>query len=628
VVVPRKFRRFFGSNHPPPVNYLPMRTSPVLIRIFIGFAILFSAKAALSSAYNAHPKLVVVIVIDQFRGDYLERYRDQFGEGGFRLFLDRGAYFPDCYYDYANTRTAPGHATLFSGAYSNGHGIISNEWWDPVKKKQVTSVEDDSTKLVGIDGQDPGASPHNLQASTLGDELKLATQGRARVFGISLKDRAAILPAGFSGDGAYWIDKNTGAWITSTYYQSELPTWVKSFNDSKRAEKYLNKEWKDSAGNVLRTTAAAANRKAFYDIVGSTPFANDYELEFARELVLYEHLGAGPATDLLSISLSANDILGHEVGPDSPQMQAMALALDRQLADFFTFLGQHIGMANVWVALSADHGVAPLPATASKLRIPAANLNPKKMQSQLNAALNAKLSPGRKTNYIASFDYPLTWINDDAFAALKMKEEDAERAVGEATKQFGLRGYFTRAQLARGEVPDTELARKYLHAYAPTGSWYVMGIPAPFAVGSPSGTDHASPYSYDTHVPLAFYGLAFQPGTYYKHAEPIDLAVTFASLLGINPPSHATGRVLREAIAEKRSDVPERRPSSRDPLPPKPPTGHVEPASLSLQGLLFAPPVWNGSGISLFATSQACCESEGASAREESAFAEPARGSQ
>ena len=198
-------------------------------------ALFLSATTVFGSAYNAHPKLVVVIVIDQFRGDYLERYRDSFADGGFRLLLDRGAYFTDCYYDYANTRTAPGHATLFTGAYSNGHGIVSNEWWDPKKKKQVTSVEDSATKLVGISSNDPGASPHNLLSSTLGDELKLATQGKARVFGISLKDRAAILPAGFAGDGAYWIDKNTGAWISSSYYRNDLPAWVKSFNESKRA---------------------------------------------------------------------------------------------------------------------------------------------------------------------------------------------------------------------------------------------------------------------------------------------------------------------------------------------------------------------------------------------------------
>jgi predicted AlkP superfamily pyrophosphatase or phosphodiesterase len=528
--------------------------------------------SAFASAYNGHPKLVVVIVIDQFRGDYLERYRDQFGDSGFRLLLDHGAYFTDCNYDYANTRTAPGHATLFTGTYSTGHGIVANEWWDPQKKKTVTSVEDDSTQLLGLSGNSPGASPRNLLADTLGDEMKLATQGKSRVFAIALKDRAAILPGGFAADGAYWIDHKSGAWVTSSYYRSELPKWAQDFNDSKRTDKYLNKEWKDSDGKVLRTTAPRTGKDGspagFYEIVGSTPFANDYEFEFARELVTYEKLGNGQATDLLAISLSANDILGHQVGPDSPEMRAMALEMDRQLTDFFNFLGHQVGLANVWIALSADHGVAPAPAVAVKWRIPAAALSPQKMRAQMNEILSAKLSHGRAAEYVRTFDYPLVWLNQEAFAAVHMKEDQAEEAVGEALKQVGLRGFYTKSQLAKGDVPNNEDGIRYENSYSPEGGWYVMGVPAPFTVGTASGTDHASPYTYDTHVPLAFYGLPFQPGTYRTHAEPVDLAVTLASLLGINAPTHATGRVLTEALAAahraENSAAPRRHPSSHD----------------------------------------------------------------
>ena len=504
--------------------------------------------SAFASAYNAHPKLVVIIVIDQFRADYLERYRDQFGDSGFRLLLDHGAYFTDCNYDYANTRTAPGHATLFSGTYSNGHGIVANEWWDPQKKKTVSSVEDDTTQLVGLSGNPAGASPRNLLADTLGDELKLATQGKSRVFALALKDRAAILPGGFAADAAYWIDQKSGAWITSSYYRSELPKWAQDFNDSKRAEKYLNQEWKDDKGAILRTTKPEAGKNGgFYQLVGSTPLANDYEFEFARELVTYEKVGNGPATDLLAISLSANDILGHQVGPDSPEMRAMALEMDRQLADFFNFLGHQVGLANVWIALSADHGVAPVPSVAAKLRIPATSLSAEKMRAQMNAALSTKL--GRTAEYVRAFDYPLIWVNENAFGAIKMKEEDAERAVGEALKQAGLRGFYTKSQLAKGDVPNSDDGLRWENSYSPEGGWYVMGVPAPFTVASATGTDHASPYTYDTHVPLAFYGLPFQAGTYRTHAEPVDMAVTLASLLGINAPTRATGRVLTEALA-------------------------------------------------------------------------------
>ncbi len=513
---------------------------------------------ASASAYNARPKLIVVIVIDQFRGDYLERYRDQFGDSGFRVFLDRGAYFTDCYYDYANTRTAPGHATLFTGSYTSGHGIVANEWWDPLKKKRVTSVEDDTTKLVGHTGV--GASPHNLLGDTLGDELKLATGGKARVFAISLKDRAAVLPAGFSGDAAYWIDPKSGDWITSSYYRPDLPEWVRNFNGARpkegRAEKFWNREWKDSDGNMLGSTAPRnakdGSPAGFYEVVGSTPFANDYQFEFAKELVLYEKLGAGSATDLLIISLSANDILGHKVGPDSPQMHSMALELDRSLAEFFDFLRHQIGMANVWMALSADHGIAPLPEFAKTLRLPAANLDAKALREQVNSLLAKKYA--KKADYVLELDYPLAWLSEDAFAGTPAgkKESDAEADAGEAMRQAGLAGYFTKSQLARGETPATEIGRRYAHSYSPEGGWYVIGIPSPFQVGITKGTDHATPFSYDTHVPLAFYGLAFQPGIYRTHAEPVDLAVTLASLLGINAPAQATGRVLTEALAPPR----------------------------------------------------------------------------
>lgn len=512
--------------------------------------------SSFASAYNGHPKLVVVIVIDQFRGDYLERYHDQFGDSGFRMLMDHGAYFPNCNYNYANTRTAPGHASIYTGAYSNGHGIIGNEWLDPRKKKMVTSVEDDDTKLVGVSGDKTGASPHNLLGDTLGDELKLATQGNARVFSISLKDRAAILPGGYAANGAYWIDPQSGVWITSTYYRPDLPQWVQNFN-SNRPAKFWDREWKDSQGTVLGSTAHRKNANGsdagFYEVVGSTAFGNEYELEFAKELMVYENVGRGPATDLLAISLSPNDSLGHAIGPDTPQMAQMALDLDRQLGDFFNFLGHQIGLANVWIALSADHGVSTLPDAVKKQHIPAANLGTPKLEEQINSALTAKFSPGHPAHYI-KLDYPDAWLDQDVFGAAHVREKDAETAVGEAMKEVGLRDYYTKSQLVEGEAPNTPMGHKYLNSYSPVGSWYVLGVPDFYTVGGAKGTDHASPYNYDTHVPLAIYGLPFRAGTYRAHTEPIDLVPTLASLLGINPPTASVGRVLTEALAPSRRE--------------------------------------------------------------------------
>jgi predicted AlkP superfamily pyrophosphatase or phosphodiesterase len=501
---------------------------------------------AWASAYQASPKLVLILVIDQFRGDYLERYHDEFGPSGFRTFTDRGAYFPACYYDYANTRTAPGHATIGTGTYTSGHGILANEWW--VGKRVLSSVDDESTKLVGIEGDAMGASPHNLLADTLGDELRLATQGNSRVFGISLKDRAAILPTGFSANGAYWIDKDSGAWITSTYYVKEAPRWLTNFNSQKHAQKYLNLDWKDANGEVLGSTAPheGADGKPidYYELIGRTPYGNDYEFEFARELILQEKLGQGTVTDLLVLSLSANDMTGHAYGPDSPQMHAMALALDRQIGEFLVFLQQQYGN-RFWVALTADHGVAPTNATSVSLHLPAAVVANNDLKSELNKVLSAMLhKPGE---YVRSATFPLVFVNSDAFGE-KISEADAEGYVAEAMHEEGFVTAYTKDQLASGEIAPTAIGRMYANSYSPYGGWWVMGLPRPFSLSTKDIADHGVSYAYDQHVPLAFYGSPFKPGVYRDQVEPIDLAPTLAVLLGINRPTNSAGHVLTQAI--------------------------------------------------------------------------------
>jgi arylsulfatase A-like enzyme len=283
-------------------------------------------------------------------------------------------------------------------------------------------------------------------------------------------------------------------------------------------------------------------------LVGPTPFANDYTLDFVRTLIENEKLGAGPTTDLLVISFSSHDILGHKVGPDSPEEREMILALDRQIGGFLDYLQGRFGMQNVVVALSADHGIAPLPDYASRLRIPAYNFNGKDYGPQLNRMLIAKL--GKEAKYVVAFDYPKAFLNEAAFSALKMNEADAERTVGEAMKQLGISGYVTKSQLAAGNIPNTVFAEELRNSYSPLPAWYVFGFQTPFLIASASGTSHGSPYSYDAHVPLVFYGAAFKPGEYEQPAEPIDLAVTLSAVLGIDQPASATGHVLWEALAK------------------------------------------------------------------------------
>lgn len=303
----------------------------------------------------------------------------------------------------------------------------------------------------------------------------------------------------------------------------------------------------------LGRTATSGRPAQFYSAVGPTPFGSDYEFAFARALVAAEKLGQGDATDLLSISISGFDILGHQVGPDAPELRAYTLALDRQLADFVGYLGQQFGFANVWIVLTADHGVAPTTRMAQQLRIPAPVLPPANVAARLNAAL-AKRFHAAGAGFVHDIEWPLVFVAPDAFAAAKFDEAEAERAVGEELKQqFGIRAYFTRQQLAAGQVPDDPVGRRFRNGYSPYGGWWVYAqVPAFTLPGGNMATTHGSPYSYDAHVPLAFVGLPFRAGVYRTHAEPIDLAVTLASLLGINKPSHATGRVLTEALATER----------------------------------------------------------------------------
>ncbi|PWT73139.1 MAG: phosphodiesterase [Proteobacteria bacterium] len=558
-------------------RWRPLSSAASLCLVFL---LAFSIQLPVSAeVYQGRPKLIVIVVIDQFRGDYLNRYHDDFKGRGFKLFMDEGAWFTDCYYDYANTKTAPGHATIGTGAYTDGHGIDSNEWWDASRsdKAKVSSVEDERYQLVdlpaasipaNVPGAPPnapaflvGASPRNLRATTLGDEIRLATRGRSRVYGISLKDRAAILPAGQSANGAFWIDNASGQFTTSTYYMEHLPEWAREFNSSGRIAQAARE------ANVEGTTE-------FFDLVGHTPAANSYELDFAKALINGEKLGQGATTDLLTISLSANDLIGHQFGPDSDLARQMVVGLDRDLDAFFAWLDKSIGLKNVWLALSADHGVAPIPGEAAKLGINSAAVNLRTVFDDINTRLNARYSPQAKTDYLMPGpELPYIVLNRHAFQSAGLDEKAAEEMLAallpDAVAALAPRpevelplqqrqppmpqvaGVYTRLQLANGQLPPSEWGRLLAHSYTEHGNWYVMLILSGYQVEGASafhGTTHFSPWSYDRHVPLAFYGAPFQPGEYHERVAPVDLAVTFASLAGVNQPSAAVGRVLTEAL--------------------------------------------------------------------------------
>ncbi len=520
-------------------------------------------RPACADVYRATPKLVIELVIDQFRGDFLDRYRDDFKTpSGFNLFLKRGAYFTDCYYEYANTMTAPGHSTIGTGAYTDGHGISLNEWWDLDRSTThpVSSVEDETYQIVGDHTPDDiGTSPRNELASTLGDEVVLASRGQSKLFGISLKDRAAILTSGHASNGAFWLDHHTGHFVSSTYWGPQLPTWAQTFNASGRADRAL----KD----------AGATPGNFYEDVGSKPASVSYLLDFARALIINEQLGRHNTTDVLTISISSTDILGHRVGPDAPEQEAMIDAIDTNLNGFFTWLNTQVpgGMDNVWVSLTGDHGVGPTLPAALADHMAAARFSFPEVTTALEAGLNQRFSPGKKTKYLLQSELPYITLDPRPFRALKVSEADAEAALADllpdAVKAVApdaasrlptralVRHTYTRLQMANGQVPATPEGQRILHSYSSNGGWYVLMTPGMYEQASASGTNHYTPWSYDRHVPLAFFGSPFVPGLYHQSVAPVDIAATFASLLHINRPTAAVGRVVTEALKPEPSAV-------------------------------------------------------------------------
>ncbi|MGI4852984.1 MAG: alkaline phosphatase family protein [Janthinobacterium lividum] len=525
-----------------------------------------STPASHADAYEGSPKLVIMLVFDQFRGDYLDRYRGDFhAKNGWNLFLRQGAHFTDCYYDYANLITAAGHSTIGTGAYTDGHGIGLNEWWEPGpdgKQHQVSSVEDPRYTLVGVPKgtpDSPGASPKNETASTLGDELVAATQGKARVYGVSFKDRAAILTSGHTQKAAFWTDHDSGDWITSTYWLQALPTWVTTFNDGKRQAQ-------------ARAEGGVATG-SFYEKLGRTPASVSYQLDFAKALIQNEHLGANPAgaTDLLTLSISSTDILGHAYGPDSPEERAMIDAADGQLDSFFTWLDSTVGLQNVVVTFTGDHGVAPSIQTAQSYGLPARSLKPADLQNAIEQSLQQRFKPTGTVKYVLGYDQPWIQIDPAPFTAQGISEADAENATRDAMEQYlsaqalkeaaakptgsrqpdPVRTQFisTISQMKAGLLPDTEYGRREMRSYTPRMGWGVhFNLGAYQYGGYATGATHYSANSYDRHVPLDMFGAGVQPGTYHGVVAPVDIAATLASMLRINRPSAAVGKVLTEAM--------------------------------------------------------------------------------
>lgn len=471
----------------------------------------------------ARPALVVLVSVDQFRFDYLTRFGPQF-KGGLKRLWERGAVFTEAHFEHMPTVTAVGHSILLSGAMPAASGIVANEWYDRESGAQTTSVADAGTRLLGA-GDSSGSSPHRLLVSTVGDELKMS--GRAsKVVGISIKDRSAIMPAGRMADGAYWFDKPSGNFVSSTWYFQALPAWVAAFNQKKAID-----QWKGSLDYGKMVESKAGN-----DVV---------EL-FAEAAVEGENLGGGKTTDLLTISFSANDTVGHAKGPDSPEVAEITLHTDVVLDRLFTFLDKRIGMSRVLVVLSADHGVAPLPELQQQRRMPGGRIAEQAVLDAVSKALNSKYGEAR---WVVGSSGPAPYLDHKLIADSKLDLEEVQNTAAAAVRALPhIARVYTREQLARGQAPNDFAGRRVLNGFYYRRAADLTVVPDPYWLFEDKGTSHGTPWNYDSHVPVVFLGASIKPGKYTDRIQVNDIAPTLAHLLGVDAPSGAGGRVLSEIL--------------------------------------------------------------------------------
>jgi predicted AlkP superfamily pyrophosphatase or phosphodiesterase len=550
-----------------------------------------------NAAMRKRPRLVLLIVVDQFRYDYLERFGDLFVPNGLKRLMNNGASWTQANYDHMPTYTAPGHATLMTGAWPAETGIIGNDWPDRDSGRFVTSVTDATAAVLGGVEGDIASSPRRLMASTLGDEVRLQTNDRSKVVGISVKDRSAILPAGRHANAAYWFNQRNGRMISSNYYFNQLPAWVQSFNDSKPADKFFGQRWErllpeseylkragldsplwENIGTVAGDTnafphtitggASSANDTNFYLALDYTPFSNDMLLAFTEQAITNEHLGEDADVDVLTVSFSANDYVGHRYGPYSQELMDITLRVDRSIAALLDFVDAHVGLQNTLVAFTADHGVAPIPEHANALNLPGGRIKSEDVLRAMRLGISARYNP-KNTQPDPTADYVQKFGDRDGFyngnlyfnpAALKrdgVNSEEIERTACEAAMTVpGISRCFTRTQLQSGAIsPADPIARRVLHGFYPRRSGDVVVVYEAFkyldSIFIPA--THGSPYSYDTHVPLIIMGAGITPGQYAQAATPADIAPTLSSILDVQPPSNTVGRVLTEGITEART---------------------------------------------------------------------------
>ena len=497
------------------------------------FLVALACAAAGPAPLPQRPNLVVAIAVDQFRYDYLTRFRTEY-TGGLNQLLAHGAVFTSATYQHYPTVTAVGHSTFLTGAIPSISGIIGNEWYDRDEGKVVTSVSDDSVRLVGGAGG-PGSSPRRLLVSTVGDELKIAGNGKPRVIGISFKDRSAILPSGHMADGAYWFDARSGNFVSSSFYFPELPAWVKDFNAGRPADHYRGAAW-------LNHKIPDVPEKA-YAALAASPFGNELIEALAERAIRSEQLGKRGVTDVLAVSFSSNDYIGHQYGPDSPEVHDISVRTDRLFAKLFAFLDSQVGMDHVLLVMTADHGVAPVPEVEAGRRMPGGRFPVRSVQDAVEGALQKKYGAGP---WIASAIDNGFYFNLGLIASKGLDRAEVDRTAAEAARLVPrVFRVYTREQLMNGPAGDP-VDRRVRNGFAARRSADIDVLLDPYWMVSPAGTTHGSPFGYDTHVPLIFLGAGIRSGRYFEPVTVNDVAPTLAAILEVETPSGSVGRVLSE----------------------------------------------------------------------------------
>jgi predicted AlkP superfamily pyrophosphatase or phosphodiesterase len=521
--------------------------------------VLFAATLPGAAPAAAAPeiKLVVLIAVDQFRYDYLTRFRADY-TGGLKRLLAQGAVFTNANLEHYPTVTAVGHATMLSGATPAVSGIIGNDWFDRETGATVTSVSDSNVKTLGS-ATGGAASPRRLLVSTIGDELKMAssaargTADAPRVVGISLKDRSAILPVGRGADAAYWWHTPSGRFVSSTYYFEAAPDWVLKFNDRKSADTHAGGSWTALAAPSTPLRAFPPEPgPTLYDAVYGSPFGNELLLAFADELLTRERLGQRHVTDLVSVSFSSNDSVGHTYGPDSPQVRDIAVRTDRTIGLLLNQIDTLVGLQHTLVAFTTDHGVAPVPERLQEWALPGGRLTTKQLFDPIEQALVAKFGEGPWLMATAGSSPYLNYR--------LMDERGLDRAAVRSVAAAAASGVphvarvYTRDQLLRGDVPNDRIGQRVLRSFNAQRSGDLEIILEPFWMRQTQGTTHGTPYNYDAHIPLILMGSRIKPGEYSDHVALNDLAPTLSTLLGIGIPAASSGRVLTEALRPRVPD--------------------------------------------------------------------------